>query len=413
MSDAAVLSRIEAWESSGLIDAPTAARLREAELARGGREAAAGAGPPQARGSIASAFGPSVTVAEMFGYLGAAFLLAAWHALVLTGSNGAADETARSVVDSLIPAIVFTLGGLLLAARDNDRLRRAAGVAFAAATVHVGMTAWFMVQAAAPGIGGEARLVIATAVGVAAAVAFRVVRPALLTQATLVGALIALASALLGWANLLFPVSGLQDAPGFQERDPAVAALRAVLTAVWWILWAVAIALLGRREAATARRAGATPAGHAAARRATLTRFVAGMVVVAGTASAVSQSNGYADDGVVRSVEPWPGDLAVVVVSLVLLWLALRNAAAYLVPAAIGVIYVLTDLNATYVAPESGVGTALLVEGLILLGVGLAADRLRRRLHPALSEASPEGPSSAAASGEAPPPVDGPPAPDV
>jgi len=100
------------------------------------------------------------------------------------------------------------------------------------------------------------------------------------------------------------------------------------------------------------------------------------MTAVLGTLNAVGQGNGFD-----RVIPVWLGDLAVLAVALVLIVIAFRrNATAYLVPAAIGVIGALSDLNATYVADRTGVGVALLLEGLILIGVGFVADRLRRRL---------------------------------
>lgn len=404
MADPAVLTRIDTWLADGLIDEPTADRLRAAEASR-----AAAPVPREPRRLLgaASAFGPPITVAEMFGYLGTGFLLAAWHALVLTGVPDA--DTARRVFDSLVPAIAFALGGLALQAR-GERMRRAAGVAFAVSTAHVATTMWFALDAAAPDMGSELQLVIAAGAGTAAAAAYRFRHAALLTQGSLLAALTVLGMAVLGWADQWFPVSpppAMQSADiiySEQYRDASMAILRVVLTAAFWLVWAVGIGILGRLEARAAHRAGDRAAAEAADRRASLTRLAAGLTAVAGTASAVAQTNGFGPGGSIRSIEPWVGDLAVLAVSAVLFVLAFRNAGAYLVPAALGVLYALTDLNATYVAAETGVGTALLVEGLILLAVGVAAEQARRRLHRAPGRAVADQPPPGSGVGPTAPP---------
>ena len=55
-----------------------------------------------------------------------------------------------------------------------------------------------------------------------------------------------------------------------------------------------------------------------------------------------------------------------------------RDATSFIYAAALGLILALTDFNVSYLSDSPEV--ALLVEGLILLGVGVAADRLRRRV---------------------------------
>ena len=92
--------------------------------------------------------------------------------------------------------------------------------------------------------------------------------------------------------------------------------------------------------------------------------------------SAVTQSNGFE-----RVIPVWLGDLLIILVAGVLLALAIRRGAtAYLLPAGLGVIVALSDINATYVASSVGAAVALLLEGLILLGVGVAAGWLRARV---------------------------------
>ena len=139
----------------------------------------------------------------------------------------------------------------------------------------------------------------------------------------------------------------------------------------WWcgtavIMGAIGLVEAGRRTAEADRRAG-------------MLRFWAGSVAVTGTWLAVSLG-----DGEGRYLPTIVGDVIVLGVSAVLLGLAFRREApAYVIAAAYGIILALTDANRSYVASE---GTAaalpLLIEGAILVGVGYAADRLRRRIGP-------------------------------
>ena len=126
------------------------------------------------------------------------------------------------------------------------------------------------------------------------------------------------------------------------------------------------------------------------------------MVAVAGTFSSVSASGylGRGPDDYGRILEPWIGDLIVGVVVAVLVERAIRrDATAYIIPAAIGLIAALSDLNFRYLTGSTELG--LLLEGAILLAVGFAADRVRRRLH---HRAPPIGPAPPIA--PAPPPED-------
>ena len=128
---------------------------------------------------------------------------------------------------------------------------------------------------------------------------------------------------------------------------------------------------------------------------------------MAGLASAVTRSDYDATGEFRRVIKAWIGDLALLVLSAVLVERAFRrDTTAYIYPAALGLILALSDINVTYLSSTTEV--ALLVEGFILLGVGLAADRLRRRIggpvagHPG-STGSPSGPMDPAATDARPP----------
>jgi hypothetical protein len=77
------------------------------------------------------------------------------------------------------------------------------------------------------------------------------------------------------------------------------------------------------------------------------------------------------------------GAAIIVAVSGVLLGLAVkRQSVGYLWPGGLGVFIALSWLNAEYLAVESGLWIALLVEAAVLFGVALGVNRMGRRLLP-------------------------------
>jgi hypothetical protein len=356
-----ILERIDAWLEAGLIDPATAERLRTAERAEPSVQAARPSNPMQAAGAW---FGPPSTIAEWFGYIGAAFLLAAWHVLAPNGT------TFQDGLRWFGPAIVFTAIGFGLL-RMSERLGRPAGVAFVVATVHVYAGLHAILGPANPPPEPE---VLATGLTAAAALAYRRFHPAVLTQIGVLGALLSFATSLLTWLRDVIFGAG---ASPFQASQSSVLAM-ALLSAGWWLVWAVALGLLARWEWRIGEEAPieATPAEAAAARRGRVTRLVAGLTAVLGAMSGVWLSGA---DG--RALEPLVGDGVLILISGVLLAISIRfGSLTYLLPAATGFIAALTDLNAKYVAQQTGTGIALLLEGLILLGTGVVAEQLRRRL---------------------------------
>jgi hypothetical protein len=382
MPDQRVVARIDAWAARGLIDEATARRLRAAEDAAP-TDGAPVDGQPASTGNrtaTTSRFGPAVTIGELFAYVGAGFLLAAWHTLfgsLFTATSSDSFQTpayATQAIQLAVPAIAFAVLGVL-ATRRGERERRAAGVAFVVATAHVFGAVGFAMQAVHADL--TITLVIAAASAVGGSILFRRKLASVLTQLALLGSLVGLAISLLGWLGMqLFPQPGSSDF-GPQAIDQGSAQLRVLATLAWWILWAAGFGLIALREARHSASLTASDGDRANSHaRANLTRFVAAMTAVLGTFTAVGQGNPFD-----RVLPVWLGDLAVLAVALVLIVIAFRrNAIAYLIPAAIGVIGALSDLNANYVASQTGVGVALLLEGVILIGVGFVADRLRRRL---------------------------------
>jgi hypothetical protein len=110
-----------------------------------------------------------------------------------------------------------------------------------------------------------------------------------------------------------------------------------------------------------------------------VTRLWAGLVAVIGLASAVTRSSYDSAAGYARAIEPWVGDLAIILLAAILVERAFRrDASTYVYAAALGLMIALTDFNFTYLSSSTDVG--LLIEGIILLVAGIGADRLRRRI---------------------------------
>jgi hypothetical protein len=357
-------SHIAEWEGAGLIDAVTAANLRAVTRAT---TPAAAPEPGDDVARAAAMFGPSVTIAEIFGYLGSGFLLAAWTALL--GRFGGEVQSRSFGIGALVAAIVLIGLGFLLQ-RGDSRRRRAAGVAFmvAVAYVAIGMLAL---------LGGRfddrVSPVVATGAALLVAIAIRRWHAAVLTQVGMLGAITTFAAAALGLAESIVrpaATSGFEPPRAIEPADVALV----VAGSAWWLVTAVAIGVVALQEE---RRAGVN--ASATARRVAVTRFWAGATAVLGLLSMVTRRILTPGDNFDRVVPAWIGELAIVVVCLVLLERAFRrDATSFVYAAAIGLIAALSDFNFTYLSNSTEV--ALGIEGAILLAVGLGADRLRRRL---------------------------------
>ncbi len=375
-----VLDRIAAWEAAGLIDAATAERLRAAEAAQARREAAdatpAATEAPARRGpsSLAAIFGPGVTIGEMFAYLGGAFLLGAFETFVLRPADVGGRPFLNITIGMAVAAIALTVCGTFLRKGDARR-RRATGVVFALAVVHV--AAAVAAGAEGSGFGWPAVGAIGAAVAALAAFGYRLLHPSLLTQVALLASVTSFAGLLLSWLeSVVVPQTVYGD---FGEVIPSGApdpVLLVVLSAIWWLALAITVGLIGLREA------DAADGDPAAGRRAALTRLWAGLVAVIGLATSVARQGPTSGFEFGRLLEPWIGDLAILVLAAVLVERAFRrDASTFVYAAALGLIIALTDFNFTYLSWRLEVG--LLIEGVILLGAGVAADRLRRRVgHP-------------------------------
>ncbi len=364
MSDAS--AHIAAWEAAGLLDTETANRLRGSKV-DAAELAAEPADPTRSTG--AAMFGPAVTVAEFFGYLGGAFLAAAWGAFMARAAGSDSNPEVVLGIMALPAAVAFAWLGLLLR-RRGERGSRAAGVAFLLTTSYVaGAAAAF---ALAADIGWPVIGIVTAGIALAIATVLRVVHPAVLTE---IGVLIwytALAAAGLVWTQGRFFADTFAGTSGATGPDPT---LLVVGSAVWWLGTAVVIGLVGLAEARTGDGTD-DPAGR---RRAAVCRFWAGLVAVIGLATSFMQSGALPTGEYGRIVEPWIGILAMLILSGVLLERAFRrDATSFMYAAALGLIVALTDLNVSYLSASTEI--ALVLEGVILLAVGFAANTIRRRV---------------------------------
>jgi hypothetical protein len=366
MSDAT--EHIAGWEAAGLIDRETADRLRAASDSTATHDTSATAHP---RSAAAALFGPSVTISEVFAYLGGAFLLAAWSSFMARTESGGEAGVVLGAMALLAAGVLGVIGLRLMG--GGERASRASGVAFLLVSTYVATAAAAFGNAA--GLDWPALGVVGSVAGLATAIALRYIHPAALTQVGVLAWLTGLGLSTLAWLQVtLFPENfspetGLPTSPG---PDPL---LLVVATAAWWLATAVGIALIGLREARIADR----DADPGAGRRAAISRFWAGLVAVLGLWQALSRSSGFANGEYGRVVEPWIGDLALVALSAILVERAFRrDATSFIYAAALGLLIALTDFNVTYLSGSTEV--ALLIEGLILLAVGVVADRLRRRI---------------------------------
>src|SRR4051812_47808977 len=239
MSDV-VLERIAGWEATGVIDAATAEKLREAETAAMQvDDAGESSGPVPARTGLASSFfGPAVSIVEVFSYLGGAFVLAAWIALITRLSSEARVPTNEwiLVAGAAVPAVVFFALGLIVRGR-SARLSRAAGVSFllSVAAIWTGVT----LNAAIVIEGSYVPAVIGTIAAVGVALVYRWFHPAVLTLVALLAAITGLVEAGLQLLDaIVYPPTDVLGG-GFESRGlPAVLA-----QGVAWIGCALVIGL--------------------------------------------------------------------------------------------------------------------------------------------------------------------------
>jgi hypothetical protein len=358
-------THVREWQAAGLIDAATADRIRAFESASPAAPAAERAVSP-----FNAMFGPSLTIGEVFSYLGAFFVLAASDAFLARLAGPAPSSDWALVIGTAIQTAVLLAIGLRL--RTGDRRRsRAAGLMFLTATVHAGVTGGLAADAA--GLEWPVSGIVGSIAALAVGIGTRLIHPGLLTHAAVLGAVTSLAGTLLAWLQQLF-----FPQPDFSGPEPVVPTgpepiVEVLAQAAWWLVVAVIIGLIGLREAARSDE------DEGASRRAGVSRFWAGMVAVIGFTTAITRSAPLASGEYDRVIEPWIADLAILVLALILVQRAFRrDDSAFVYPAALAMIIALTDFNVSYLGGATELG--LLVEGLILLAVGFGAQRIRRMI---------------------------------
>jgi hypothetical protein len=356
MSDAT--AHIAGWEAAGVIDRATADRLRAAEAGtphEPGSESAPILAAGHPRSPVTAMFGPGVTIAEVFAYLGGAFLLAAWSSFMARANGPTGDPQLAIATMALIAAAVLATLGVRLG-RGDERGSRAAGVAFVLVASYVGIAAAAFADLA--GLDWPASGVVASAAALAVAAVLRIVHPSVLTQAGALGWITALAASMLAWLQVTIFPENISPETGLSTTTGPDPILLVLASAAWWLVTAVIIALIGLREARAAAREGDPEAG----RRAAVSRFWAGLTAVVGLATAVTRSAVHADGAYGRVLEPWIGDLALLVLAAVLVERAFRrDATSFIYAAALALVVALTDFNVSYLSASPEV--ALLVEG--------------------------------------------------
>jgi hypothetical protein len=194
-----ITARIDAWEEVGLIDSETAIRLRTAESvqSRASRalapetlpppETPAAPRPTSRPSALGGFFGPTASIAEMFAYLGAAFLIAAYSTFVSRTAESSRDRDAIFTGGAALLTVVAVLIGAWLAGRD-ERSRRGGGVLFLVAIGGAAITANFLTQLLGWTWGAGPELFVAV-VSVGVAIVLRSLLPALATHLGLLGAI--------------------------------------------------------------------------------------------------------------------------------------------------------------------------------------------------------------------------------
>ena len=312
MASPHVIRRIEAWEAAGLIDPETARRLREAEA-----DAVPESEAAEARATgVGRAFG--LTAVELFVYLGAAFVLAAWYALIASTNPSFEDSSARFGAAGLIAGITLGLTGVAMARRDA-RFRRAAGVAFLVALPNLGAGVYLIADTLHPDIypAPPTNALVASIVVLVAALAARRVVPALTTQLGLAAAAVTVGGFAMGWLDvILFPRGALEYEP--RPLDETAALVRVLLSMAWW--WAVAavMAVLLIILDPEPRTEGRTRLG----------RIAVGLTAVLGTTSAVFIRHDWSENSSLSGqpvLEPFVGAAIILAVSGVLVALAVKR----------------------------------------------------------------------------------------
>jgi hypothetical protein len=376
MASTLVLDRIAAWERSGVIDHDLAERLRAVEVAEPAATVEATPAPVAAIASSARVRSSGFII-EFFAYLGGLFLLLAWYAWF--ANEMPESESARNrgiAVAAFIPAVLLAAVGWLLAARDDAHLRRAAAIAFAVAIPNAGVGTWALLRATALADDGDSAAIAAGAgVALALAIVARVRRPSAITQAALLASWGVFALELARWVEDGLWGTGYDHYREVVVRSPDEQLRWNVVRLGWWWLIAAVPAIV------MIRRPDHGP-GHEA--RDVVARIGIGTIAVLGSATAALAEYDWSSS---RGGEPifGPWLAAGIMLGVAGVFLAAARASGsriHLVTAGAAIVVGLTYLNVKLVVEAVGAPMALLVEGLILLGVAALGWALGRVIAP-------------------------------
>lgn len=370
-----VLRRIAAWEAEGLIEPETAdlLRRREADEHEPVPIEISTTGHPSRVAAL------DVEAGEALIYLGSFFLLGAW--LWFVGRFENPDSVGIGIA---VAAVFYVLLGFATQRSADWRVRRSTGLWYLVGGLLVTAAVGLYTRRFETSSDAGPALFIALSWLVAAGL-LRRHYASRLTQIGLIGAIVAVAGTGAFWTEDTFSIgNSLGHFTDDREPAPVLPAASDAAQVLVRLAWVLAATLgIMSLAAIEIRRLGGPPDGW----RLAITRFCAGLVAVLGSWAAVTPlSPEWFMDG--AGLGPFIGDLLVLTVSGTLIWLAVaRGAASYLYPGALGVLIGLSDLNRWYLEPQIELGPALLVEGVLLVGVGLLADRVRRRLSRSRGEA--------------------------
>jgi hypothetical protein len=381
MAATVVLDRIAAWERSGAIDHELAKRLRAIEAAeaaaapaeREGEATPPAPGPVPAYGTAvqtapASRLRSSGFILEFFVYLGGLFVLLAWYAWFLNELPESEEARNRGIaVATFVPALVLGSAGWLLAARADERLRRAAAICFAVAVPSLGVAAWALLQVVGVARdGGAAPEAAGAAIALALAVLARVRCPSAITQATLLATWGVFALTFARWVEVALwrPAYDPEWGDVVDRSADEQLVWNVVRLGWWWLVAAIpAIVMVRRPDRAP---------GHQS--RDAVARVGIGVIAVLGSASAALATFDWTlPRGGEPIFGPWLAAAIMVGVGAVFVVAARASGSRiHLVTAGAAILVALTYLNAELVVDAVGAPAALLVEGVILLGVATA-----------------------------------------
>src|SRR5438552_11863837 len=284
LPDQRILDRIAAWQESGILDAPTADRLRALEANSPSEPATATELPRASASAGLSSLGLDLDLGEAFAYLGSFFLLGAWYWFINQAAVGQASADGTWAFGLAVPAVVFASLGLVLG-RRTGKVGRSAGFWLLLSGIHVlfavPFIAGLLLGASASSESGLSayRWLFGSVAWLLAALAFRRYLASLPTQLGVLGAIATLTAT--GVDRVARRITGPPSFTGAGvPHGDAYAITWMGVAATGTVVATVAMGLLARVEIEAAR------VDPAARRRLAVTRFAGGMTLTIGAAIA-------------------------------------------------------------------------------------------------------------------------------